>query len=137
MRAVLDTNILFSALISEHGPPHAIYRAWIAGVFHLITCSIQLDELRRASRYPKFRHYLKPHQVGLMINRLKAAIVVDDLSAEHEATDPHDSRLLALAVAAKADYLVTGDKRAGLLSRERIGTARILTATVFVQTALW
>jgi hypothetical protein len=28
MRVVLDTNILFSALISPHGPPDAIYRAW-------------------------------------------------------------------------------------------------------------
>ncbi len=136
MRAVLDTDILFSALMSEHGPPHTIYRAWIAGVFHLATCSIQLDELRRASRYPKFRHYLKPQRVGLMVNRLKAAIVVDDLSDEYEAADPHVSWLLALAVAAKADYLVTGDRRAGLLSRGRIGTARILTAAALVRTAL-
>ena len=28
MRAVLYTNILFSALISPHGAPDAIYRAW-------------------------------------------------------------------------------------------------------------
>jgi predicted nucleic acid-binding protein len=28
MRVVLDTNILFSALISPHGPPDEIYRAW-------------------------------------------------------------------------------------------------------------
>lgn len=27
MRVVLDTNILFSALISPHGAPDAIYRA--------------------------------------------------------------------------------------------------------------
>jgi putative PIN family toxin of toxin-antitoxin system len=136
MRVVLDSNILFSALISEHGPPHRIYEAWEAERFTLMTCSIQLEEIRRASRYPKFQQYLKPHRVGRMVNRLKGAILVDGLSDEHEAADPHDSWLLALAHKAGADYLVTGDKRAGLLSRERIGTARILTAVVFCQEAL-
>jgi predicted nucleic acid-binding protein len=44
--------------------------------------------------------------------------------------------LLALAHAAAADFLVTGDKHAGLLPRKRIGTARILTAAAFCQDAL-
>src|SRR5580698_7311918 len=120
MRVVLDSNFLFSALISEHGPPHRISEAWEAGRFTLVTCSIQIEEIRRASRYAKFRQYLKPHRVGLMVNHLKDAIVVNELSDEHEATDPHDSWLLNLAHTAAADFLVTGDKRAGLLSRKRI-----------------
>lgn len=37
MRVVLDTNILFSALISPHGPPHAIYQAWRAARFEVVT----------------------------------------------------------------------------------------------------
>jgi hypothetical protein len=135
-RVVLDSNILFSALISEHGPPHRIYEAWEDGRFTLVTCTIQLDEVRRASRDAKFRDYLKPHRVGQMINHLKDAIVVDGLSKEFEATDPNDSRLLSLAHAGEADYLVTGDKRAGLLSRKRIGTARIMTAVLFCRPAL-
>jgi predicted nucleic acid-binding protein len=39
--------------------------------------------------------------------------------------------LLALADMARADYLVTGDKRSGLLAKRRIGAARILTAAAF------
>ena len=35
MRVVLDTNILFSALISPHGAPDAIYRAWRTGLLEL------------------------------------------------------------------------------------------------------
>jgi hypothetical protein len=136
MRVVLDSNILFSALISELGPPHQIYEAWEGGRFTLVTCSIQLEEIRRASRYAKFRQYLKPYRVGRMLNRLKGAVLVDELSDEHEAADPHDSWLLALAHKAEADYLVTGDKRAGVLSRGRIGTARILTAAAFCRTVL-
>jgi uncharacterized protein len=51
MRVILDNNILFSALISPIGPPHRIYQAWRAKRFELATCSIQIGEIRRASRY--------------------------------------------------------------------------------------
>ena len=59
MRVVLDTNVLLSALISPHGAPDIIYRAWRAAKFDIITSTVQLDELRRASRYPKFKAILK------------------------------------------------------------------------------
>jgi putative PIN family toxin of toxin-antitoxin system len=134
MRVVLDSNILFSALISPHGPPHAIYQAWRQRRFELVTATIQLDEIRRASRYPKFRSILQPHRVGRMLNELQGAIVLSRLSGEFETDDPFDEWLLALADAAGADYLITGDKRSGLLARRRVGTARIVTARVFCET---
>ena len=58
MRVVLDTNILFSALISPHGAPDAIYRAWRSARFELVTSGAQLEEIRRASRYPKLQAVL-------------------------------------------------------------------------------
>jgi hypothetical protein len=36
-----------------------------------------------------------------------------------------------MADAGKADYLVTGDRRAGLLQRGHLGRTRILTPAVF------
>jgi predicted nucleic acid-binding protein len=48
-----------------------------------------------------------------------------------EADDPDDSFLLSMALASQADYLVTGDRRAGLLQRGSIERTRILTPTVF------
>ncbi len=133
MRVVLDSNILLSALISQHGPPHQIYEAWQKKRFTMITADVQLDELRRASRYPKFRNVLQPHRVGRLLNHLQRATIVDWLPGGYEATDPHDAWLLALAKTAHADYLVTGDKRSGLLARRRLGTARILTAAAFCE----
>lgn len=131
MRVVLDSNILLSALISQRGPPHQIYQAWQKKQFELITAIVQLDELRRASRYPKFRGVLQPHRVGRVLNNLRGATVIDQLPSGYETTDPDDAWLLALADVGRADHLVTGDKRSGLLGRRRIGTARILTATAF------
>ena len=56
MRVVLDSNVPFSALLSPHGLPDAIYRAWREEGFDLVTSVTQIDELRRASRYAKMAH---------------------------------------------------------------------------------
>ena len=79
MRVVLDTHILFSALISPHGVPNRIYRAWRAARFELVTSKIQLDEIRRASRYPKFQAVLQPAKIGTMINNLQRAVILETL----------------------------------------------------------
>ena len=136
MRVVLDTNVLLSALISPHGPPDVIYRAWRAAKFEIVTSTRQLDELRRASHYPKFKAVLQPHRVGTMVNNLQRAIVLEPLPAGSEAEDPFDAFLLAMAIAGRADFLVTGDQRAGLLQRVHLDHTRILTPAAFCAEAL-
>jgi len=131
MRVVLDTNILLSALISPHGVPNTIYRAWRAGRFEVVTSRMQLDEIRRASRYPKLQAILQPAKVGVMINNLQRAEVLEHLTIAVEANDPNDSFLLAMALASDADYLVTGDRRAGLLQLGHIERTRIVTPAAF------
>ncbi|QSR85009.1 putative toxin-antitoxin system toxin component, PIN family [Methylacidimicrobium sp. B4] len=139
MRVVLDTNVLLGALISPHGPPDRIYRAWREGRFKLVTSAAQLDELRRASRYPKLKAILPAHRVGTMVNNMQRVIVLNalpPLPEGVEATDSNDEFLLAMALAGDADYLVTGDRRAGLLERESIGRSRIVTPATFCSQAL-
>ena len=139
MRVILDTNVLLGALISPHGPPDAIYRAWRAARFELVTSTTQLDELRRVSRYPKLKTILPAHRVGTMVNNMQRAIVLDNLPPlpeGAEANDPNAAFLLAMALAAEADYLVTGDRRAGLLQRGSVGRTRILTPANFCAEAL-
>lgn len=134
MRVILDTNVLLGALISPHGVSDRIYRAWRAGRFELATSRAQLDELRRASRYPKLKAILPAHRVGALINHLQGARLLEPLPALPagiDASDPNDTFLLAMALAADADYLVTGDRRAGLLQRGSISRTRIVTPAVF------
>ena len=66
-----------------------------------------------------------------MVNNLQRALVLERLNIEVEANDPDDAFLLAMALAGEADYLVTGDRRAGLLQRGHIGRTRIVTPAVF------
>lgn len=58
-----------------------------------------------------------------MLNRLPRV----DLSS-----DPNDNPVLAMAPAGKADYIVTGDRR-GLLSIEKAGNTKIVTAREFLK----
>lgn len=131
MRVVLDTNVLLSALISPHGAPDIIYRAWRAAKFDIVTSTIQLNEIRRASRYPKFKSILQPAKVGTMINNLQHTIILNRLTTKVEADDPNDSFLLSMAVDGDANYLVTGDRRAGLLQKKKIGQTQILSPASF------
>lgn len=131
MRVVVDSNVLFSALISPHSPPHRIFTAWREGRFELLTCREQLDEIRRASRYPKLQRILQAHRVGALINHLEHGPLVQVTAAVTEIADPGDAFLLALAQSASADLLVTGDQRAGLLQREHHGRTRIVTPAAF------
>ncbi len=129
-------NKPFSALISPHGPPDAIYRAWRLARFQLVTSDVQLDEIRRASRYPKFQSILQPARVGVMVNNMQRAIVLHDLPATFATADPDDAYQLSMAAQGQADYLVTGDKRAGLLQRGHLELTRIVTAAVFCDEVL-
>ncbi len=136
MRVVLDTNVLLSALISPHGTPDIIYRAWRSAKFDIITSVMQLDELRRASRYPKFKTILQPARVGTMINNLQHAIILERLDIKAESNDPNDDFLISMSIAGNADYLVTGDRRAGLLQKGSIGRTRILIPSAFCSEVL-
>ena len=122
MRVVLDTNVLLSALISPHGPPDVIYRAWRSARFEIVTSTTQLDELRRASRYPKFKAVLQPHRVGAMVNNLQRALVLDRLPTDIDADDPFDAFLLAMAIAGDADYLVTGENEVQITTSLGVAT---------------
>ena len=136
MRVVLDTNVLFSALISPHGAPDKIYRAWRAARFEIVTSHMQLKEIRRASRYPKFKTILQPASVGTMVNNLQRAVVLERLTIKVEAVDPDDEFLLAITLEGEADYLITGDHRAGLLQQGHIKRTRIITPADFCSEVL-
>jgi len=133
---VLDSNIFLSALISPVGPPARIFEAWQENRFQIATCPEQIEEIRNASRYPKLRHILKPHLVGTLLNTLQLAQIYPHIRKRHVTDDPTDSYLLDLADAAGAHYLVTGDKKSGLLNRRKLGATKILTAVAFCRYGL-
>lgn len=136
MLVVLDSNIFISALISPRGCPGAIYEAWDNKRFAVASCEEQIEELRRASRYPKIQRVIHPHLFGALLNRLRDSCVLEEIEHRHSAEDPNDSYLLDLTDSAHADYLITGDTRSGLLKKQRIGRAAIVMASTFCERVL-
>ena len=133
MRVVLDTGILIAVLITADTPPDQVYQAWRKKRFALVTSVWQLGEFRRASRYERVKKFLKPTEAGNLVNGLKRhATVLKELPDVDLSQDPQDNPVLAMAIAGKADYLVTGDRR-GLLSLKRVGATRIVTAAEFLK----
>ena len=131
MRVVLDTNILISALLVQSGVPGTIYQAWTEGTFTLLTCEMQLEELRQTLRKPALAVRIRPHQAGWLVNDLKRyAEGVDPLPSVKRSPDPEDDFLLAAAEGGRADYLVTGDK-SGLLFLQKHEGTKIVAAREF------
>ena len=133
MRVLLDTNVLLSALLVRGTPPDRLYEAWRRGRFDLVSCERQLEELNRVSRRPVLRERLRPAEAGRLVNEIRRlAILCEPANVASVSADPDDDFLLAVAEAARADYLVTGDKTDLLLLR-RHGATRILTARQLVE----
>jgi hypothetical protein len=114
IRAVLDVNVLISALISRSGAPARILEAWQAERFLVVTSEPILAEFQRVLAQPQLRNRygLTPSRVQRLLRGLRqfALVTPGELELHGLAPDPDDDKLLACAVEGGADYLVSGDK---------------------------
>lgn len=132
MLVVLDTNVLLSAFIRIDSNPYKAVQAWFDGRYDLVSGPAQIEELSRASRYPRIRELIGANEVGWLVNRIhERARMIARTPKVLVSPDPGDNFLLAMAQAARADILVSGDK-AGLLELGRHQKTRIMSAADFV-----
>jgi putative PIN family toxin of toxin-antitoxin system len=134
MRAVFDTNVLVSYLLT-HRPPVAtlIDRHLAQEDFVLVTAQELLEELDRVLRYPKLQRYCTDSERTRFVALLMALGEVVELpeSIPRICRDPDDDRVIACAVAGKADVIVTGDH--DLLALERVGRILIWSPTQLME----
>ncbi|MGE4426894.1 MAG: putative toxin-antitoxin system toxin component, PIN family [Solirubrobacteraceae bacterium] len=112
MRAVLDPNVLVSALLSPRGTPGGIIRAWNDGRFDLVVSAALLDELGRVLAYPKLRKRVSEDESRRYLDRLArdGEVTVDPAEPPKlRSDDPDDDYLIALAEQSRA-AIVSGDK---------------------------
>lgn len=115
-RVVLDTNVVLSALLFGGGATGLVRQAWQAGRLHPLVSTATVQELMRVLAYPKFRLAVD-EQRELLADYLPFAEVVtvpEPPPRVPDCRDVNDLPFLHLAVAGKADLLVSGD--ADLLS---------------------
>ena len=132
-RAVLDTNVLVSALISPGGGSARLLLALRTGAFELIVSPLLLFELREVLRRDKFRRYVSEAVADAYVELIRSEGIVradPKPSPEPLSADADDESLIDLARDAQADALVTGDTH--LLDLRAIIPA--MTPTEFLET---
>lgn len=111
-RAVLDSNVLVSALIAPTGTPAKLVVAARGSSFDLIASPLLLAELESVLRRDKFRGLVDTEGIaGYMGLLWREAHVAPDPNAPPpvRCDDPGDDYLVALAHDQKA-ILVSGDR---------------------------
>jgi putative PIN family toxin of toxin-antitoxin system len=113
VRVVLDPNVLISASIAPRGITAALLNAWAQERFEMIASPDLLTELQDVLSRERFRRWLAQEEADAFVAkvRLGATLVDDPTPRSTPATpDSDDEYLIALARAAGADYLVSGDR---------------------------
>ncbi len=111
-RAVLDTNVVLSALVFAGGRLGPLRNAWQQGRCLPLVSKATTEELVRALSYPKFK--LSDLAQGELLADYLPYCETVRMPAKPPRTpvcrDPFDLPFLQLAVAGKAQFLITGDR---------------------------
>jgi putative PIN family toxin of toxin-antitoxin system len=121
LRIVLDTNVLISGLLSVTGPPGRIVSLIPKGIFVPCFDGRILSEYREVLLRPRLgiaRHFAE----RLLADIEEEGEIVVATPLPDRLPDPTDDPFLEVAIAAKADLLVTGNLR-HFPSRLRYGVA--------------
>jgi putative PIN family toxin of toxin-antitoxin system len=113
--AVLDTNVLASGFVGEDKPestPGELIRRWRSGSFILVTSQHILTELAGTFTDPYFIQRLPAVTIADALESLRIDAIVQSVTVTVSGIASHteDDVVLATALSATADYLVTGDK---------------------------
>lgn len=129
-RIVLDTNVLLSALLFHAGSLSWLRQAWRSETIRPLASRDTAAELIRVLSYPKFR--LTPDEredlLGDYLPWCETVRVPKRTKVPH-CRDPFDRPFLELALAAKADALITGDR--DLLALAGVFAVPILAPAAF------
>ena len=140
VRVFLDSNVILSGLFSDRGPPRIILDLLSLGlsVISGVTGEFNIEEIERNLKkkmpavLPKYRACL-----DLLNLEIIPRPSLGQIKPLRGHTAEKDLPVLASAIKAKADFLVTGDKKDFGKARQK-GTYpfRIVTPSEFLQTIL-
>ena len=133
-RVVLDMTNLISALLFSNGKLSWLRDAWQCERFITLASRDRVEELIRVFAYPKFK-LNKDEQEMLLADFLPYAETVQITeipSGLPTLRDPDDVMFLKLAVTAKAEALISGDKDIHAVKHQLDGIP-ILTVAEFAE----
>lgn len=114
MRLVLDTNVVVAGLLWKGHPRHLLDLAIDAGIM-LFSSPALIEELAHTLNYPKFSRRIAalcattPSALTVRYGALVMLVTPSEVPSV-VANDPADDHVLACALAAGADLVVSGDR---------------------------
>lgn len=135
MKLVLDTNVLVSGLLWD-GPPARVLDRIDSGLDQLFVSRALLFELADVLSRPKFNKVFQrfnedPRDLITAVAAQAVVLEAKPLSAPVILEDPADDHVLACALTAGADVILSGDDH--LLKLARIGRIPIQTAATYLK----
>ena len=110
IRAVIDTNVLVSAMIAPSGNESLIVLAARQGLITPCLSQEICEEYSGVLVRPKFG--FSSDEIHELLSLLREhGEMFTPTPVRGSSPDPDDDKFVACAVAARADYLVTGNKR--------------------------
>ncbi len=129
MRIVADTNTALSGLLWQ-GPPRQIIDQARAGAITLHTSLVLLAELAEVIGRGKFTQRIRRANLSaaaLIEDYQRLAVLIEPVSLPTPASrDPDDDHVLAAALGAQAQLIISGDR--DLLDLNTFRGVRILSA---------
>lgn len=135
IRAVIDVNVIVSAIIGPLGASRQVLLHWEVGRFTSVTSTGILAEVDTKLALPRIarRYHLRPEDAAWVYRVLRTQSDFIEIPVEEERVvtgDPEDDYVLATVRLGQADYLVTGDH--GLLALGHYARAMVLTPKDFL-----
>jgi putative PIN family toxin of toxin-antitoxin system len=135
LKAVIDTNVLVSAVLSKSGLPAEILNRWRRRSFMVITSEAAIEEVRRvlSDLGSRGKYNLPPDEVIELIRLLReeAQSVTGQIAVTGVIPqDITDEKFLAMAIESDADVIVSGDRH--LLNLVEFKNIPILTPRKFL-----
>lgn len=111
IRAVVDTNVLVSGLLSPAGNEALLLLAVQHGLIRVCLSPAIVEEYAAVLARPKFG--FPPDEIEALLSTLRVMgeLLENVAEAQEASPDPGDTKFLHCALAARADFLVTGNKR--------------------------
>lgn len=130
MKAVLDTNILISA-IGWEGNPQKILNYALDNKFKIVISPEILEEVKKVLFREKFEFIDKDKRNEFIFLLTELAEIVEIKTKVNVCRDKKDNKFIETALSAKVDFLVSGDE--DLLSLKKYKDVKIIVAKEFLE----
>ena len=135
LRAVIDTNVLVSSVISKKGAPAFLMQVWSESLFELVISEPIIEEIERVLSENRLKQAFNilDDRIASLIDLLRNNSILVPGSASVTGAvpaDPSDEMFIAAALDGNADVIVSGDK--DLLEIESFRGVAIITPRQFL-----